>query len=172
MQYINEEVPGGTHHWVSFGAVKASKHLNLLELFMNLIDTQIIFLFISFSREGFPYKSSLHKELSSKAEAGHSRTSLTLLRRMVRGPWKSGQRRKKCSGVSSSIPHLHLGSRQLNCFDKRCALRSLWSTRMHVNSLNPYLSLTPKILPFDGRIDERKFDLNLLKSKDFISVFV
>ena len=117
------------------------------------------------SNEGLPWSRRWNNEGSSRSEDGCSRISLTLFRKTVRGPRKAGQRRKKCSDVSSSMPHLHLGSVQLNCLEKRCDLRSLWSTRIQVRSLRPYLSLIPYVLPLVGRIEEQKLDLNLLNSK-------
>jgi len=104
---------------------KASSILNLLELLINLMVAHTMFLFALSSRESFPWSKRWHNEGSSNAEDGPSNISLVLLRRTNRGTWKRGQRKKKCSGVSSSMPQIHLGSRQLNCFEKRCDLRSL-----------------------------------------------
>ena len=70
------------------------KVLKRLELFMNLMDAHRILLFKLSLNEGFPYSKRWHKEGSSKSETGHSRISLTLFRRTVRGPWKRGQRKK------------------------------------------------------------------------------
>ena len=76
-----------------------------------------------------------------------------------------GHLRKKCSGVSSSIEQRQTGFTQLNFLLKRCDLKSLCPTRIHVSSFNPYLSLTSKVPDLHGLIDERSFDLRGLKSR-------
>ena len=49
-----------------------------------------------------------------------------------------GQRNRKCSVDSSSIPYLQTGEGQLNDLLKRCSLKSLWPTLRQVRYLIPF----------------------------------
>ena len=68
-----------------------------------------------------------------------------LWRRLPRALVNWGQRAKKCSGDSFSMPHRQVGEIQfLNPWLNRCNLKSLRPTRIFVNSLLPFLSFISK----------------------------
>ena len=106
-----------------------------------------------------PYTKILYKCSSGKTETSEPIISDILLRRIVRWAKKRGQRRKKWTEVSSSIPQEQVGLTQLKLWLNLWSRRSENVTRIFVRSFIPHLSRNPYTGLPKGRMKSLRYFL-------------